>query len=348
MLGPIIESQIPSLHIGGWFDGFLRGTTKLYGSMASSGTARLLVGPRFHIPLTTTGAYAEYFGYEGSLGIETWAEQIRFFDWCVRGIENGYQEEPPVKIYVMNSGWRAEASWPLARRDVRSFYLREGGELSTEAGEAGADPYKIDFSHSSNYGSNQSNRWLLMEAPDTLMLRTRLDRKALVYETAPLESDVEVTGHPLAHLWLGSDQSEADVFVYLSDVDKAGDVHYVTEGQLRAGFSGLHDPALQTGHAVEVRPELPWHGYREGDFSGGAFAGDRIVDLQFDLMPTAWTFRAGHRIRISIVGADYGNFELNPGLCSGETPETCVETVLIVHRGPATPSRIELPIIPGS
>ena len=68
--------------------------------------------------------------------------------------------------------------------------------------------------------------------------------------------------------------------------------------------------------------------------------------MRFDLMPMAWLFRLGHRIRIAIAGADYGNFELNPGLCTGDTPETCPETVLQVHRGPATPSRIELPVIP--
>ena len=185
-----------------------------------------------------------------------------------------------------------------------------------------------------------------MEAPDTLMLRTESDQRTLVFETAPLESDLEVTGHPLVHVWLSSDRESGDVFVYMSDVDESGQAQYVTEGQIRAGFRDLLDPEMQTAYELEVKPDLPWHGYRESDFSESVFADGRIVDLRFDLMPTAWLFRRGHRIRVAIAGADHGNFEFNPGLCTGDAPETCVATTLQVHRGPATPSRMELPVIP--
>jgi len=347
MLTPIIEAQMPVLNIGGWFDGFLKGTTKLYGSIAERGHARLLIGPRFHIPLVVTPAYAEYFGYEGAMTVEVWAEQLRYFDWCLKGIDNGFEGEAPVKIYVMNSGWREENEWPLARQEITPFYLHNDRRLGTESATAGTDSYTVDFGHSSDYGSNRLNRWLLMQAPDTLMLRTELDKKTLVYETTPLASDIEVTGHPIVHLWLSSDQDAGDVFVYLSDVDESGEVHYVTEGQLRAGFRGLFDPNMQTGHAVEVRPDLPWHGFRATDFTEAVFADGRVVDLRFDLIPTSWLFRAGHRIRISIAGADYGNFELNPALCTADDPNACDSTTLHIHRGAATPSRIELPVIVG-
>ena len=74
--------------------------------------------------------------------------------------------------------------------------------------------------------------------------------------------------------------------------------------------------------------------------------GGGAVELTFDLMPTAWLFRAGHRIRVSIAGADLGNFQLNPALCADEDPGTCLETTLDIHRGGATPSRVDLPVIP--
>jgi predicted acyl esterase len=348
MLAPIIEARIPVFNIGGWFDGFLKGTTKLYGSMAERGRARLLIGPRFHIPMVVTPAYTEHFGYDGAMSVEVWAEELRFFDWCLKGMDNGFEDEAPVKIFVMNSGWREEDEWPLARQEITPYHLHGDGRLGAEPAETGTDTYEVDFTHSSDYGSNRVNRWLLMQAPDTLMLRTELDEQTLVYETASLESDVEVTGHPVVHLWLSSDQDAGDVFVYLSDVDENGQVHYVTEGQLRAGFRDLFDPDMQTGYSVEVKPDLPWHGYREADFTEAVFAGGRIVDLRFDLMPTSWLFRAGHRIRISIAGADYGNFELNPALCSADDPTACNAARLHVHRGPATPSRIELPVIPAA
>lgn len=180
---------------------------------------------------------------------------------------------------------------------------------------------------------------------DSLMLRTEHDKKTLVFQTTPLEKEVEMVGHPIIHLWLSSNQIAGDVFVYLSDVDTDGRVHYVSEGQLRAGFKDLKDPDWQTKHQMAVKPDLPWHGFKKADYVKQVFADGRVVELRFDLMPSAWLFKKGHRIRIAIAGADYGNFEYNPELCKGDLPDSCPETTMIVHQGDTTPSRIEIPII---
>lgn len=347
MLDAVARSGVSVFNIGGWFDGFVKGTTKLFASMDPGPGNRLMIGPRFHIPAGVTPAYRSLFAYEGDLASEIALEELRFFDSCLRGIDNGVEDEDPVLIYVMNQGWRREASWPLERQEVRSLYLGAGGALTAGSGEPGADPYEVDFTHRSDYGSNEMNRWVLMWSPDTLMLRTEADERTLVYETPPLESEMEVTGHPVVELWVSANRSDADVFVYLSDVAPDGSVHYVTEGKLRAGFHESRDPELQTRGLRPVRPDLPWHGFRSGDYDPGALADGRVVELRFDLMPTSWLFREGHRLRISIAGADAGNFELNPALCPEGEPEECAETTLTIHRGPATPSRIEIPMIAG-
>lgn len=67
-----------------------------------------------------------------------------------------------------------------------------------------------------------------------------------------------------------------------------------------------------------------------------------------DDQPNARYFQKGPKIRIATAGADYGNFEYNPELCSGEMPDTCPDTRLFIYRGGAMPSGIELPVIPGS
>ena len=102
------------------------------------------------------------------------------------------------------------------------------------------------------------------------MLRNELDKKAILYESGPLAEGMEVTGHPILRVWIGADRDDADIFVYLSDVDEKGDVHYVAEGQLRSSFHTLGDPSLQVGGRLEVRPELPWHGYRAPGRGNGA------------------------------------------------------------------------------
>ena len=346
MLDKLVDRQMPVFHIGGWFDGFLTGTTKLYSSMQDKAPARMMIGPRFHIPQDVTQAYKDFLGYSGNVAAEQVVEQNRFFDWCVRGQDNGFEQEPPVTIYVMHKGWRTEPEWPLARQQVTSFHLTPDQVLSNTVGEMGEDVFALNFNHQSNYGTNNSNRWIMMDGPDELMLRNEADEHAFVYETVPLEQGVEVTGHPRVHIWVSANQSDTDLFVYLSDVDADGQVHYVTEGKLRASFHTIVDSGEQTLGRLDVRPELIWHGYKAGDQVQAPLANENVVELAFELMPTAWFFRPGHKIRISITGADVGNFELNPTLCPENKLAGCAETSLTIHRGPARPSRIDLPVIP--
>jgi len=346
MLNSIIDRQLPVFHEGGWFDGFSKGTTKLHATLQGRSPTNMMIGPRFHVPVGLTASYEEFFGYEGHLAYETALQQARFFDWCLRGEDNGFEQEPPVTIYVMNKGWRAEPEWPIARREPTSYYIGENQELADTIAESGEDAFDVDFEHQSNYGSNGINRWILVDAPDAVMTRTEVDSQTLVYETPPLSQGIEVTGHPLVHLWLSANQDDADVFVYLTDVDPDGNAYYVSEGQLRASFHKLVDPGTQSGGALEVQPELPWHGYRSVDQDNAALADGKVVELEFDLMPTSWFFEPGHKIRISIAGADSGNFQLNPASCPTNVVAECAETILRIHRGADTPSRIVLPVVP--
>jgi len=93
----------------------------------------------------------------------------------------------------------------------------------------------------------------------------------------------------------------------------------VTEGQLRANYHRRRSApdSLPVASRLRVKPALPWAGFTRADFDPAPFAGGRTVSLRFDLMPTAWRFRAGHRIRLSLAGADQGSFEQSPAFFSG-------------------------------
>lgn len=86
------------------------------------------------------------------------------------------------------------------------------------------------------------------------MDRTLPDRRCLTYQTPVLDRDVEVTGHPVADLWVSSDRADGDFFVYLTDVDESGRSLYVTEGQLRAGWTKTYpgDDQVRRGHRLRV------------------------------------------------------------------------------------------------
>lgn len=345
-LNEIINSGIPVYHVGGWLDGFTKGTTQLFASMQGKTKSYLSVSPRCHYPPFINKQYKKFLGYDGNYETQLAIEQLRFFDYYLKGIENGFEKGAPVHIYVMNKGWRACNEWPLTRQKMTSFYCAQGRALSTQMGSDGSDDYKVDFSVSSNYGKNGVNRWLRMYVPDGLMIRTGIDKKCLTYDTEPLSADTEVTGHPLVNIWVSSNRDDGDFFVYLEDVDKTGRALYVTEGELRAGWKNIHPKDDQVLGKTEILPDLPWHGYKKSQYTMRPLAGGEPVELCFDLLPTSWLFKKGHRIRISIACADKGNFEMNPFLCSGDDSADCPETLVTLHRTAAMPSRVELPVIP--
>jgi uncharacterized protein len=65
-------------------------------------------------------------------------EMTRFFDYWLKGTDNGVMDEPPLTIFRqeytppevfperMNGAWHSEAAYPIARAQSRVFYLGEG------------------------------------------------------------------------------------------------------------------------------------------------------------------------------------------------------------------------------
>ena len=68
---------------------------------------------------------------------------LRWYDSLLKGIGNGFDQEKPVRIFVMGKNeWRDEDDWPLERAKATRYYLRStkpanglegGGALSMAA-----------------------------------------------------------------------------------------------------------------------------------------------------------------------------------------------------------------------
>jgi putative CocE/NonD family hydrolase len=193
----------------------------------------------------------------------------------------------------------------------------------------------------------------------------RKDKQCLTFTSDPLEKDTEITGHPIVHLYVSSTAADGDFFVYFEDVDSAGTAYYVTEGMLRAGFARLvpqedmlqgdsgYDQKPHKDHAwkctgIDVKPDLPYHGFKAADYDEDIFANGKVKELVIDLYPTSWVFKKGHQFRVSIASADYPTFQLNPRLSPNNNPadaNNIVPTVTIYHDKKHF-SRIELPVVP--
>jgi putative CocE/NonD family hydrolase len=158
------------------------------------------------------------------------------------------------------------------------------------------DLYPVDYSTT----SGEHARWNAINwAHDYPDMRTN-DEKALTYTTPPLEADVELVGHPVAHLWLTTGAPDLDVFVYLEEVDSRGRSTYITEGNLRASHR-------TQGEAPFDNLGLPYHRHCESELA--AIPSEEPVELVFDLLPTSCQVRQGNRIRIAVAFADADNFQ---------------------------------------
>ena len=115
---------------------------------------------------------------------------------------------------------------------------------------------------------------------------------------------LEIAGHPVVSLWLASSEPDAAVFVYLSEVEADGTSRYVTEGLLRA-IHRAEAPAPRN-----YRTTWPWRTFARKDAKPMPVGEPQL--LRFALLPTAWRFAAGSRIRLSIAGGDADHFVQTP------------------------------------
>ena len=116
--------------------------------------------------------------------------------------------------------------------------------------------------------------------------------------------------------------------VYLEEVDESGDLTYITAGRLRASYRAPHEPPFEN-------MGLPWHRCYDEDTE--SLPKGEPEELVFGLMPTSNLFDAGHRIRVTVTGADADTFE---------TPQLVPPPTVSIYRNSEYASFIELPIIP--
>ena len=137
--------------------------------------------------------------------------RLRWFDYHLKGIDNGIMDEPPVRIFVMGDNvYRDEHEFPLARTDYQDFYLRAGqsgsadslndGVLSQEPpGDEAPDTYDYD-----PRDPNPSIGGDLFVQPNGARDHRPAEKNSLTYTTEALSRRVEVTGLPKIQFYASS------------------------------------------------------------------------------------------------------------------------------------------------
>lgn len=326
---------VPAFHLTGWYDTLLTGTLRNFTGLranAATDTARqyqrLVIGPWTHArPSTATTAIGDVnFGPDAGFGADE--AMLGWFDHWLRGGDRAAVDSAPVRLFVMGENrWRDEQEWPLARARATTYYLRSGGHAATSAGDGrldlaapgreSSDTYTYDpkdpvpTGASGGYSRAPIDRRTVEQRPDVL-----------VYTSAALTTDLEVTGPLVLTLWIASSARDTDFTGTLVDVFPDGTARALADGILRARYrAGKTAPALLT--------------------SG------EPTEITVDLGATSNLFRAGHQIRLEVSSSNFPRFDRNPntGGVFGRDATVVSATQTILH-DQSHPSRLLLPVVP--
>ncbi len=291
--------------VAGWADGYRNNTFRTFEALTCP--KRLLIGPWSHMSTATSlpGPH-----------IDLVPELIRWFGRWLRDEPTGIDEEPPVVVFArrstrpapdlaeMRGEWRAEAIWPPAR--LRETILRpegEGKDEITVRGDVGRTAW-ISCAGKLPWGQPDDQR------PD--------DALSLTYDWSPLETDLDVMGHPRLALNVTSPVPVAYLSARLCDVFPDGTSALVSRGILNL--------AHRNGHAapLALEPGVP-------------------TAVEVELEATSWIFEPGHRVRLSFAGSDWPNTWPPPAGGTLLVDRASVELRLPVLDGPSGLPTPELP-----
>ncbi len=268
------DVRCPVLAVGGWADGY---TNAIFRLMENLDVPRKgLIGPWGH-KYPHAGAPGPAIGFL--------QEVVRWWDHWLKGEDNGVMDEPMLRVWMQDSlppsasyddrpgRWIAEPSWPAPGvRSQRYAFTRTA--LLPES-EAAGDDVALPIRSPLSVGMF-AGKWASYSAvPDLPYDQREEDGGALVFETEPLEEQLEIFGLPTVSLDVEADKPVAMLAVRLSDVAPGGEATRVTYGLLNLTHrDGSADPQpLEPGKRYSV--DVPLNG-------------------------VAQAFPAGHRLRLSV------------------------------------------------
>ena len=330
------KMQVPAYNFGGWFDILLQGTLNGYtglrnhgGTEAARRGARLQVGAWGHGPSRKHGD----LDFGPANYVDERAVQLRWYDYTLKGIDNGMAGEPPVALFQMGRNrWRFHDDYPLPETQYRELYFHSDGQANSYRGDGSlswdrpdqepGDHYRYDPNHPvpSHGGANCCGTPTPVGPVDQRRVERRND--VLVYTSDFLKEEVDVTGPVKVVLYASSDAVDTDWVAKLVDVYPDGKAYNVAEGILRAR-------------------------HREGQDKPKLMERGTVYRFEIDLLATSNAFLPGHRIRVDITSSHFPQFDRHPntGEPFGKSDKVKVARQTIYHNS-ARPSHVLLPVIP--
>jgi hypothetical protein len=304
------EIDLPMLHIGGWFDTYMRGTLHLYQAMRQKNQAlqHLIVGGWAHLPW---GRKVGAIDYGADAVSPCDRAQLRWFDHFLKGIDTGLLDEPPIKLFEMGSNqWQSFDAFPTSQT---SFYLSSNGLASIDDrdGKLQPSPSRVTIPDTIVH-----DPWRPVPAigghaayPCGSFDRSAIDCRSdvLTYTSEPLESALQLVGEMVLEIDCTADAPSFDLCAVLSEMKPNGSVFNFSQGYLR-------------------------------------IASPQSEPYKITLQPTCIEIPKGSAIRLSLSGACFPAYPVNPG--TGELPGTAraIDAQIITITVNPARSQIRLPL----
>ena len=258
-----------------------------------------------------------------------------FFDFHVKGVDNGFDETPRVDIWhetaAATSDPRSVTTQDRLPAQVReaSLYVGDDGTLGDKPAKAGRtdfdypreSPAVVDTASQGQERKARGNTWEV--APHDGAGRA-------TYTTPPLESTVTTYGPSSADLWVSTTAPDVDLQVTVTEVRPDGQEQWLQRGWQRASHRAL-DKARST-------PFMPFHPHTKESLADMPAGKPELVRVE--VHPFGHTFRKGSSIRFYVEQPSLTGLW---GFASVREPQT-----VTVHHGPATPSRLVLGLLPSA
>lgn len=296
--------QTPIFMISGWYDGYRDSTPKILQQVTAPKKA--IVGPWNHT-----------FPHMSSPppSIEWREEAVKWFDYWLKGVDNGIMEEPQMAAFIRDGHgpgvpdeilghWKAVAQWPPADQKKKTWFLQEQQKLSDKQDSVIAFN-SLSYKASSGIEASGSVMWWGDWSPDI----KPSEEHSLVYETEPLTEDITILGFPKLHFNVAVSQGQAHFISRLSNVSPENEVTLITG----AGLNGSHRNSSK--HPERLIP-------------------NKLHPLDIEMHFTSWTFKKGHRIRVSLSNGQWPMIWPNPSKLD-----------LKLQLGGNNPSALTLPVI---
>ncbi len=216
------------------------------------GVKRLTIGPPYYLDRPV-------YQYQD--------ESLRWFDHWLKGIDTGIMEDPPIRLFIQNTGeWKSAQEWPLPETRWTEFYLHKDGLLSEH--ETFPDERGSTF----------------VESPT--------EHGSLIFRTPPMVENTEVCGPLALNLYAATTDTEVLWFITVFQEDEQGTRLILTRGWLRGSQRHL-----------DAAKSKPWQPYQTHDRREPLVPG-KITEFNIAIMPTGVLLKAGMRLGLQIKATD--------------------------------------------